>query len=208
MSGGVLPIATGSVVKAVPSPFPSLGVTSTVILSPFLSPSVLNCGTVAPGAGTLLTSHLYRYVIGSPSLSSPWTSTRSSISIMALDGKIRAERTTGGWLPVDAPLAATGAPPAVETGAWGFDSPLQPQRARITKRGAANTAPLPILFSVGTGGAPWAGSPPAMTEWFVPMPLLHIHITCRARTPSGSRLTAPACRTAIPRHRCWPGYSR
>src|SRR3989442_871208 len=53
MSGGVLPIATGSVVKAVPSPFPSLGVTSTVIRSPFFSPSVLNCGAVAPGAGTL-----------------------------------------------------------------------------------------------------------------------------------------------------------
>src|SRR2546425_5324282 len=157
MSGGVLPIVTGSVVKAVPSPFPSLGVTSTVIRSPFFSPSVLNCGALAPGAGTLLTSHLYRYVIGSPSMSSPWTSMRSSISIMALDGKIRAERTAGGWLPVDVPLAAAGAPPPVGTGAWGFDSPLQPQRARITKRGAANMAPLPILFS---------------TEWFVPMPLL------------------------------------
>src|SRR2546422_7345179 len=30
-----------------PSPFPSLGVTSTVIRSPFFSPSVLNCGAVA-----------------------------------------------------------------------------------------------------------------------------------------------------------------
>src|SRR3989454_4043233 len=156
MSGGVLPIATGSVVKAVPSPFPSLGVTSNVIRSPFFSPSVLNCGAVAPGAGTLLTSHLYRYVIGSPSMSSPWTSTRSSISIMALDGKIRAERTTGGWLPVDAPLAATDAPPAVETGACGFDSPLQPKRVRTTKKSAARQIGKRSAISDQHSGSPTA----------------------------------------------------
>src|SRR5438309_9703922 len=152
MSGGVLPIVTGSVVKAAPSPFPSLGVTSTVIRSPFFSPSVLNCGAVAPGSGTLLPSHLYRYVIGSPSMSSPWTSTRSSISIMALDGKIRAERTAGGWLPVDAPLAAAGVPPAVGTGAWGVDSPLQPQRARRTETGAANMEGRATRLSTGRVG--------------------------------------------------------
>src|SRR5207244_63876 len=122
MSGGVLPIVTGSVVKAALSPFPSLGVTSTVIRSPFFSPSVLNCGAVAPGSGTLLTRHLYRYVIGSPSMSSPWTSTRSPISLMPLAGKIRAERTAGGWLPVDDPLAAECGPPAVGTGGCGVAS--------------------------------------------------------------------------------------
>ncbi len=60
-------------------------------------------------------------------------------------------------MPEDVPLAAAGAPPAVGTGAWGFDSPLQPQRDRTKRRGATLAAPLPILFS---------------TEWFVPMPLL------------------------------------
>src|SRR2546428_12943973 len=89
-------------------------------------------------------------------LSSPWTSTRSAISIMALDGKIRAERTTGGWLPVDAPLAATGAPPADETAAWGFDSPLQPQRARITKRGAARQIGKRSAISDQHSGSPTA----------------------------------------------------
>ena len=60
-------------------------------------------------------------------------------------------------MPEDVPLAAAGAPPAVGTGAWGFDSPLQPQRDRTKRRGATLAAPLPILFS---------------TERFVPMPLL------------------------------------